>query len=200
MRCMRQLRANLPSAIFSTSNMAPQNAALRLLTPPSTDYRKVFRCSSRQNESIDFRPGRIYIEPADHHLLVEKESALVTKRARRTAIGPESIRCFAQRLAMHGPASVAMLLTVVLDDGTASLIAVRRMQQCHHGPGPEKMPAYPDIPQDALNNLDVTSLRADFGIAGSIDRYAKKATFGKTQAGYTDDIRVEAKNCPNASW
>src|SRR5437763_8135292 len=96
-----QLPTELPATIFIVQHMAPQNTGIALLN--RLGKYKAFHCALATNGER-FRAGRIYIGPADHHLLVKKDHVLVTKGARENRIALESIRCFGRRLRRTAPA------------------------------------------------------------------------------------------------
>src|SRR6266581_2290966 len=73
-----ELPTNLPCAIFIVQHMAPQNTGVALLH--RLGRHKAFHCSLATNGE-KFQAGRIYIAPADYHLLVKKYHILVTKGA-----------------------------------------------------------------------------------------------------------------------
>jgi two-component system chemotaxis response regulator CheB len=64
-----QLPTDLPASIFIVQHMAPQNNGAALLH--RLDRNKAFHCKLAE-DGESFQPGRIYIAPADHHLLVKK--------------------------------------------------------------------------------------------------------------------------------
>jgi len=95
-----QLPTDLPSAIFIVQHLAPQNTGIALLH--RLGRHKAFRCSLATNGD-KFQAGRIYIAPADYHLLVKKDHVLVTKGARENRYRPGIDPLFRSAAATHGP-------------------------------------------------------------------------------------------------
>jgi two-component system chemotaxis response regulator CheB len=146
-----QLPTDIPASIFVVQHMGPENSGSALLHRLSRH--RAFQCALAANGE-KLRHGRIYIAPADHHLLVKKDHLLVTKGARENRYRPGIDPLFRSAASTHGPRVIGVLLSGMLDDGTAGLIAVRRSGGVAVVQEP-KDAAYPDMPQSALNNLHV---------------------------------------------
>jgi two-component system, chemotaxis family, protein-glutamate methylesterase/glutaminase len=80
-----QLPTDLPASLFIVQHMAAHNSGEPLLRRLSR-Y-KAFRPKLAE-DGDRFKPGRIYIAPPDHHLLVKKDKMLVTKGARENRHRP----------------------------------------------------------------------------------------------------------------
>src|SRR5687767_14213167 len=114
-----QLPADLPASIFIVQHMAPQSTGEALLHRLSRH--KVFDCKlAKDGES--FKRGRIYIAPPDNHLLVKKKELLVTKGARENRCRPAIDPLFRSAAVSHTAHVIGVVLTGMLDDGTAGLI------------------------------------------------------------------------------
>jgi two-component system chemotaxis response regulator CheB len=182
-----QLPTDLPSAIFIVQHMAPQNTGIALLH--RLGRHKAFRCSLATNGE-KFQAGRIYIGPSDHHLLIKKDHVLVTKGARENRYRPGIDPLFRSAAATHGNAVIAVVLTGLLDDGTAGLMAVKKCGGITIVQDPKEA-AYSEMPRSALNNMDVDHCATISEIAGLIEKYAKKVP-GKRRF-VPDAIRIEAE-------
>lgn len=146
-----QLPKDLPASIFIVQHMAPQNSGVALLR--RLDRNKAFHCKMAE-DGESFQTGRIYIAPADHHLLVKKTTLLVTKGARENRYRPAVDPLFRSAAVTHGPKVIGVVLTGMLDDGTAGLIAIKKCGGVTVVQDP-KDAAYPEMPQSALNNSHV---------------------------------------------
>jgi two-component system chemotaxis response regulator CheB len=146
-----QLPSDLPASIFIVQHMAPDNTGEALIHRLGR-YR-TFACQlAKKGES--FKRGRIYIAPPDNHLLVKKNKLLVTKGARENRYRPGIDPLFRSAAVTHGPRVIGVVLTGMLDDGTAGLIAIKRCGGITVVQDP-KDADYPSMPQSALNNLNV---------------------------------------------
>ncbi len=146
-----QLPPDIGASIFIVQHMAPENAGAALLH--RLGKYKSFRCALATNGE-KFAPGRIYVAPSDYHLLLKKDHVLVTKGARENRYRPGIDPLFRSAAATHGSHVIAVVLTGMLDDGTAGLIAVKKcggvtvVQDTTDA-------TYPDMPRNALNNAHV---------------------------------------------
>ncbi len=150
-RLIDQLPIDLPAAIFIVQHMAPENSGTSLLSV--LGKHKAFACKLAA-DGEPFQKGRIYIAPPDHHLLVKKNTLLVTKGARENRYRPAIDPLFRSAAVMHGPSVIGIVLTGMLDDGTAGLMAVEKCGGVTVVQDPKEA-AYAEMPQSAINNLKV---------------------------------------------
>jgi two-component system chemotaxis response regulator CheB len=115
------LPTDLAASIFIVQHMAPHNSGEPLM-------RRLSRHNAFQPKLAEdgerFKPGRIYIAPPDNHLLVKATKVLVTKGAHENRHRPGIDPLFRSAAVAHGPRVIGIVLTGMLDDGTAGLIAI----------------------------------------------------------------------------
>lgn len=70
-------------------------------------------------------PGRIYVPPADHHVVVTATTVRLNREARENGHRPAIDPLFRSAAEHHGAGTVALLLSGMLDDGSAGMLAVR---------------------------------------------------------------------------
>jgi two-component system chemotaxis response regulator CheB len=141
----------LAGAIFVVQHMAPESTGAALLH--RLGKHRAFHCALA-TDGQKFRRGAIYIAPPDYHLLLKRDHVLVTKGARENRYRPGIDPLFRSASAAHGPRVIAVVLTGMLDDGTAGMTAVKRCGGVTVVQDPKDAP-YPGMPQSALNNLAV---------------------------------------------
>ena len=78
-------------------------------------------------EGARLRDGRIYVAPADHHLIVEPGVLRLTKGPRENRFRPAIDPLFHSAAQVYGPAAIGVILTGSLDDGSAGLWAVKQL-------------------------------------------------------------------------
>jgi two-component system chemotaxis response regulator CheB len=122
--------------------------------------------------------------------LVKKNHLLVTKGARENRYRPGIDPLFRSAAATHGPRVIAVLLTGVLDDGTAGLIAVKKCGGITIVQDP-KDAAYGEMPMNALNNMKVHHCVPISEMGGLLEKYASEHP-GQEKA-VPEAIRTEAK-------
>jgi len=146
-----QLPANLPAPIFIVQHLAPQTTADALL------YRlgkhKTLECKVAKDGEV-FKPGKIYIARPDYHLLVKKRTLLVAKGARENRYRPAIDPLFRSAAVNHGPRVIGVILTGMLDDGTAGLLAIKKCGgvMVVHDP---KDATYSEMPESVLLHIKV---------------------------------------------
>ena len=118
-----QLPTDLPASIFIVQHMTPENKGGALLHRLSRH--RAFGCKLAKDGEF-FKQGRIYVAPPDNHLLVKKDKVLVTKGARENRCRPGIDPLFRSAAVTHTSRVIGVLLTGMLDDGTAGLIAIKK--------------------------------------------------------------------------
>jgi len=182
-----QLPTDFPASIFIVQHMAPENTGVALMH--RLGRHKAFGCKIAE-DGESFRPGRIYIAPADFHMLVKKTTLLVTKGARENRFRPAIDPLFRSAAVTHGPRVIGIVLTGMLDDGTAGLMAIRKCGGVTVVQDPDDA-AYPGMPQSVLNHLKVDHCVPAAKIGGLLDSLARRPA-GKARA-VPEEIRIEAE-------
>jgi CheB methylesterase len=181
-----QLPTDLAASLFIVQHLAPPNSGAALMRRLSRH--KAFAVTLAK-DGERFRPGRIYIAPPDHHLLLKTDRMLVRKGARENRSRPAADPLFRSAAVAHGSRLIGVILTGMLDDGTAGLMAIKRCGGVSVVQDP-KDAAYSGMPQSALDNLKV-----DFCVPiaemGRLLPTLVAKPHGKTTA-IPRDIRTEA--------
>jgi two-component system chemotaxis response regulator CheB len=125
MDALRQLARELPRGL---------NAALFLVWHLAPGYRSVLpevlsrsgplpALHPRDGDPIE--PGRIYVAPPDHHLLLERGYVRVTKGPKENRFRPAIDPLFRSAAYVYGARSIGVVLSGALDDGTAGLWTIK---------------------------------------------------------------------------
>lgn len=101
-----------------------------------------------------FRHGHIYVAPADHHLLVLGDVLRLGNGPRENLARPALDPLFRSVGMSYGPRSVGVVLTGMLNDGTAGLSDLRRCGGLAVVQNPADAEAS-EMPQSALDALEV---------------------------------------------
>ncbi len=182
-----ELPTDLPASIFIVQHMAPENTAQALLR--RLGRHRAFDCKLA-SDGEKFESGRIYIAPADYHLLVKEKTLLVTKGARENRYRPAIDPLFRSAAVTHGPRVIGVILTGMLDDGTAGLVAIKKCGGVTVVQDP-KDAAYPDMPESALNNLKVDHCVPLAEMGALLEKLTHESP-GKNKT-IPQDIRTEAQ-------
>src|SRR5438045_768819 len=111
-RILGELPIDIAASIFIVQHMPPQNTGAALLN--TLGRHKSFKCKLAE-DGESFKSGRVYIAPADYHLLVKKNKLLVTKGARENRFRPGVDPMFRSAAVTHGPKVIGVILTGMLD-------------------------------------------------------------------------------------
>jgi two-component system, chemotaxis family, protein-glutamate methylesterase/glutaminase len=180
-----QLPATFGAPMFIVQHMAADADARVLAT--LLDESGALSCSVAKNRER-FKAGRIYLAPADNHLLIKKATMIVTKGARENRYRPAIDPLFRSAAVTHGPRVVSVVLTGYLDDGTEGTAAVKRCGGITVVQDPRDA-SYPDMPQSALAvKVDHCVPLRELGVL--LDRLVRTRP-GKRKK-IPDDIRIEA--------
>ncbi|MFN6527481.1 chemotaxis protein CheB [Nostoc sp. ChiSLP03a] len=97
--------------------------------------------------------GSIYVALPDYHLLVEKGYLRLTRGAKENRCRPAIDPLFRSAARTYGQQVIAVLLTGLLDDGTAGLMAVKMRRGVAIVQNPDDA-LYPDMPRNAIENVE----------------------------------------------
>jgi two-component system, chemotaxis family, protein-glutamate methylesterase/glutaminase len=169
------LPGNLKAAVFIAQHTSP-SARSEL---PSILGRAGALPVSHAAEGEPIRTGHIYVAPPDRHLLVKPGYMLVRKGPKENRVRPAADPLFRSAAVAYGPRVVGMVLTGMLDDGTAGLMAIKRCGGVAVVQDPSDA-EWPDMPRHAKQMVAVDFCRplaalADLVVPGGPNRRARDA-------------------------
>jgi two-component system chemotaxis response regulator CheB len=181
-----ELPAEFPAAVFAVLHIAPDF--------PARDFvERLDRLSAMPwklpHDGERFRVGTGYIAPPDVHMLVKERTVLVTKGAHENRYRPGIDPLFRSAAVAHGSRVVGVVLTGMLDDGTAGLAAVARCGGVTVVQDPADA-AFPAMPQSALDHVRVRH-RATIAEMGALLDRLVRAPVPKSKPA-PEDVAVEA--------
>ena len=145
-----QLPADLPAAIFVVQHVSPESPSML----PHILQRAGALPAKAAEHGERIEQGCIYVAPPNHHLLVMEGHVHLSRGPRENRTRPAVDPLFRSAAVAYGARVVGVILSGYLDDGTAGLLAVKRCGGVAVVQEPSDA-AYPDMPQSAIDNVDV---------------------------------------------
>jgi two-component system, chemotaxis family, protein-glutamate methylesterase/glutaminase len=122
--------------------------------------------ASHPADGEQLEPGHIYIAPPDRHLLVEDGHVRLGSGPKRNGHRPAIDLLFETAAHVHGRGVAGVVLSGLLDDGTAGLIAIKRHGGLALAQDPEEA-LYTMMPRSAIEFAapDLIATAAELGLA-----------------------------------
>jgi two-component system, chemotaxis family, protein-glutamate methylesterase/glutaminase len=117
------------------------------------------------------KSGHIYVAPPDQHLLLEQGYVRLTRGPKENRFRPSIDALFRSAAYAYGPRVVGVILTGMLDDGTAGLWAVKDRGGTTIVQDPKEAVA-PSMPQSAMQYVEVDYSLPLSGIASLLKELA----------------------------
>lgn len=146
---VHQLPADFPGSLFIVLHMAAGESLLPQILAKRSQLPVI--CA---RDGTIFAPGTIYVCVPDHHLALDANAVRVRKGAMQHRNRPAIDVLFNTAAVEHGPRVVGVLLTGMLDDGSAGLLAIKRQGGTAVVQDPEDA-RFPDMPRSALRNVTI---------------------------------------------
>ncbi|MEO6325558.1 MAG: chemotaxis protein CheB [Thermoanaerobaculia bacterium] len=183
---VEQLPHDLDASVIIVQHMAPENRGTALLK--RLKRHEALPCTFAEDGETILRK-HIYLGPSDSHLLVKARQLLVRKGARENRYRPGIDPLFRSAAASHGSRVIGVILTGMLDDGTAGMQAIKKCGGLTVVQDP-KTAAYPDMPRSIVDNVEVDHCVQIGEMGALLERLVAQAP-GKSLS-VPDDVRIEA--------
>jgi two-component system, chemotaxis family, protein-glutamate methylesterase/glutaminase len=180
-----RLPEDLPAAVFVVLHVP----AIATSVLPAILGRAGDLPTAHAEDGAEIERGRIYIAPPDHHLLVQPGFMRVNRGPKENGYRPAIDPMFRTAAATYGSRVTGVILSGVLDDGTAGLAAVKT----HGGRALVQDPddaLYPMMPMSAIQAAEPDLVLPAPDIADAITQLAHEpvpATMAPTDDPLLDD-------------
>lgn len=147
---VRRLPAELPAAVCMVLHLAPQSRSAM----PAILSRAGSLPAVHPEDGERIQPGRIYVAPPDHHLVLEVGKVRLSRGSSENGQRPSVDVLFRTGAESYGHRAVGVVLTGNLADGTLGLAIIKR----DGGVAIVQDPAdaeYPSMPASAIRNVEV---------------------------------------------
>jgi two-component system, chemotaxis family, protein-glutamate methylesterase/glutaminase len=158
-----QLPSGLEAALFLVLHIPASGTSV---LPAILERRGDLRAAHAVDEE-PIEHGRIYVAPPDHHLLVESEFVRVVRGPKENGYRPAIDPLFRSAARNFGPRVVGVILSGVLDDGTAGLGVIKRSGGRAFVQDPEDA-LYPGMPLSAIEFVDVDTVLPAHQLAAAV--------------------------------
>jgi two-component system, chemotaxis family, protein-glutamate methylesterase/glutaminase len=183
---LSQLRKEMNMAVFVVIHMTKRSVGDMFVKRAQKNT--VFKCKiPRNGEAV--KAGMVYFAKPDHHLLVKENKIILGKGPMENRYRPSIDALFRSAAAGFDHKVIGVILTGMLEDGVAGMVAIKRSGGHCIIQDPNEA-QYSDMPQAALRNVKadyvVSVERMGDAIANIIAAPGKKSKI-------PDDVKREAQ-------
>ncbi len=151
---LRQIAASLPAdfpgTLFVVKHLPPES--LDILPHVLSEAGPLPAANAEDGQQIE--PGRIYLAPPDRHLIIQGDRVRLTHGPKENRFRPAIDPLFRSAAVAFGPRAVGVVLTGLLDDGTAGLAAIKKLGGIAIVQDPSEAEAS-SMPRSALRNVAI---------------------------------------------
>jgi len=187
-RLVEKLPSDLTAAIFVVLHVPAQNPSLlpEILSRSS----QLKAVHPQDGEAIE--KGCIYVAPPDRHLLIGRGHVHLVRGPKENRHRPAIDPLFRSAAAVYGPRVVGVVLTGSLDDGTAGLLAIKRLGGVAIVQDPEEA-LYPSMPLHALRHVHVDYKLPVSEIGSLITRLANESVDKEEVYHVPEEMEIEMR-------
>ncbi|BAY75590.1 CheB methylesterase [Nostoc linckia NIES-25] len=146
---VQHLPADLNAAVIIVLHLPSESPSILHNILNGTGKLPVFEAQ----DGVPIKTGQIYIAPPDYHLLVKLGYLQLTRGPRENHNRPAIDPLFRTAARAYGQRVIAVILTGMLDDGTAGLIAVKMRDGVAVVQNPNDA-MYSGMPKSAIENVE----------------------------------------------
>ncbi len=183
------LPSDLPATIFIVIHLSPHSASFlpEILSNKmqKQDRGGSLRAVHPQNGEV-IQPGRIYIAPPDYHMLIKPGHIRLMQGAHENGTRPAVDPLFRTAAKAYGRRVVGVVLTGMLDDGTAGLIDVKRFGGVAVVQDPNDA-RFDGMPSSAIEHVDADYILPLSSIAPILVSLAHEPAIEEGEKPMTDD-------------
>lgn len=182
------LPVDFPATVFVTLHIGANSpGVLHLILQRSGPLPAVMA-----EDKETFRPGRIYVAPPDHHMLVEPDHICLSRGPKENRFRPAIDPLFRSAAGAYGPRVIGVILSGNLDDGTAGLWAIKRMGGITVVQDPHDA-LFPSMPLSALRHVRVDYVVPLAEIPDLLTRLAQTPIEVRGDYEVPDNLDIEVK-------
>lgn len=181
-----ELPADLAAAVLVVLHVSPQT---RSVLPDLLRSAGLLPAEHAVDGEM-LRAGHIYVAPPDHHLLVADGVALLDRGPRENGMRPAIDALFRSAAETWGDRAVGVVLSGMLDDGTAGLVSLKAVGGRACAQDVDEA-AFPSMPASAARFVELDCIAPARGlaryVAGAVKEIAERAAVA-TAPGIGEDL------------
>lgn len=184
---VRQLPEDFPAALFIVLHVSPHGTSVL----PTILSRAGKLPAFHPQDGQAIQPGRIYVAPSDSHLLVKRGYVTLTRGPRENGHRPAIDPLFRTAARAYGRRVVGVVLTGMLDDGTAGLLAIKSREGVAIAQDPEDA-MYSGMPCSAIDNVDIDYVVRISELAPLLTRLIREEVEDEEGKPVSDEMEYES--------
>lgn len=166
-KLVAQLPPDLSAALFVVLHISAHSTSV---LPEILTRAGVLKATHAEDGEV-IEPGRIYVAPPDRHLLIESGQVKVVRGPRENGHRPAIDPLFRTAARTYGPQVIGVVLSGVLDDGTAGLCAIKQRGGIGLVQHPDEA-MFDGMVRSAIENVEVDAILPVSDIAAELVRLA----------------------------
>ncbi|MBW4419966.1 MAG: chemotaxis protein CheB [Myxacorys californica WJT36-NPBG1] len=182
------LPADINAAILIVQHLDPNRASM--IPDILTEVGSLPASHPKDGEKL--QPGRIYVAPPDHHLLVNQGYVRVVRGPQENRFRPAVDALFRSAALAYGSRVVGAVLTGFLDDGTVGLQAIKKRGGVAIVQDPKEA-EYPSMVKNALRFVKVDHCLPLAEIPALLVRLSTESAEPEEAYPVTKEIEIESK-------
>jgi two-component system chemotaxis response regulator CheB len=182
------LPANLRAAVFIVLHIPADSPSLL----PEILARESQLPVEHPTSGERIRPGRIYVAPPDHHLLIEGEYVKLVHGPKENLHRPSIDTLFRSAARWCGPRVIGVVLTGARDDGTVGMSAIKKRGGIAIVQDPSEA-MFPSMPLNVLQQVQVDYSIRLHEIAPLLGRLSREEAGEEGSYPVPEEIEIEAQ-------
>jgi two-component system chemotaxis response regulator CheB len=183
------LPKDIPAAVFVVLHIAPYGRSAM----PAILSRAGVLPATHAEDGEPIEPGRVYVAPADRHLMLEPGRVRLSRAPTENGQRPSVDVLFRSAAQAYGPRCIGVVLTGNLDDGTVGLAVVKKYGGLAVVQDPDEAD-YPSMPRSAMHNVEVDHVSQLAGIAPLLVELANDPVIETSPPPEVEDMKTELEH------
>ena len=179
------LPSDLPAAVFIVLHLSSGSPSVL----PRILNRAGALSVSTPKHGEDIQPGRIYVAPPDDHLLLKPGQIHLARGPKENGHRPSIDVLFRTAARVYGSQVVGVVLSGLLDDGTAGLLAIKQQGGVAIVQSPDEA-LFPSMPRSAIENVEVDRVLPVSEIAEVLTRLASEPV-AEEKISVSEELEIE---------